>query len=163
MLGFNVLHPMGWDAFGLPAEQYAIEHGIHPRDTTSKNIEYFKQQLKGIGFSYDWDREINTTDPAYYRWTQWIFLKLYNSYYDEGKQAAAPIVELIEKRKEEYPEENEAELRSFIDKNRLAYIDEVAVNWCPALGTVLANEEVVDGRSERGSHPVERKPMRQWM
>ena len=110
--------------------------------------------MKSIGFSYDWDREINTTDPAYYRWTQWIFLKLYNSYYDEGKQAAAPIVELIEKRKEEYPEENEAELRSFIDKNRLAYIDEVAVNWCPALGTVLANEEVVDGRSERGSHPA---------
>ena len=163
MLGFNVLHPMGWDAFGLPAEQYAIEHGIHPTDTTSKNIEYFKQQLKSIGFSYDWDREINTTDPAYYRWTQWIFLKLYNSYYDEGKQAAAPIVELIEKRKEEYPDENEAELKSFIDKHRLAYIDEVAVNWCSALGTVLANEEVIDGKSERGGHPVERKPMRQWM
>ena len=163
MLGFNVLHPMGWDAFGLPAEQYAIEHGIHPRDTTAKNIAYFKQQLKSIGFSYDWDREINTTDPAYYRWTQWIFLKLYNSYYDEENQAATPIVELIEKRKEEYPDENEAERRSFIDRHRLAYIDEVAVNWCPALGTVLANEEVVDGKSERGSHPVERKPMRQWM
>ncbi|MDE0569730.1 MAG: leucine--tRNA ligase [Verrucomicrobiales bacterium] len=163
MLGFNVLHPMGWDAFGLPAEQYAIEHGIHPRDTTAKNIAYFKQQLKSIGFSYDWDREINTTDPAYYRWTQWIFLKLYNSYYDEGNQAATPIVELIEKRKEEYPDENATERRSFIDKHRLAYIDKVAVNWCPALGTVLANEEVVDGKSERGSHPVERKPMRQWM
>ncbi|MEE3176866.1 MAG: leucine--tRNA ligase [Verrucomicrobiota bacterium] len=163
MLGFNVLHPMGWDAFGLPAEQYAIEHGIHPRDTTAKNITYFKQQLKSIGFSYDWSREINTTNPAYYRWTQWIFLKLYNSYYDEGNQAATPIVELIEKRKEEYPDENEVERRSFIDKHRLAYIDEVAVNWCPALGTVLANEEVVDGKSERGNHPVERKPMRQWM
>ena len=117
MLGYNVLHPMGWDAFGLPAEQYAIEHGIHPRDTTAKNIAYFKQQLKSIGFSYDWDREINTTDPAYYRWTQWIFLKLYNSYYDEADQAATPIIELIEKRKEECPDENETERRSFIDKH----------------------------------------------
>lgn len=125
MKGFNVLHPMGWDAFGLPAEQYAIETGTHPRDTTEKNIQTFKRQIQALGFSYDWDREINTTDPAYYRWTQWIFLKLY----EKG----------------------------------LAYIAEVPVNWCPALGTVLANEEVVDGKSERGAHPVERRPMRQWM
>lgn len=125
MKGFNVLHPMGWDAFGLPAEQYAIETGTHPRDTTEKNIQTFKRQIQALGFSYDWDREINTTDPAYYRWTQWIFLKLH----EKG----------------------------------LAYIAEVPVNWCPALGTVLANEEVVDGKSERGAHPVERRPMRQWM
>lgn len=123
--GFDVLHPMGWDAFGLPAEQHAINTGTHPRDTTVKNIETFKGQLQALGFAYDWDREINTTDPDYYRWTQWIFLKLY----EQG----------------------------------LAYIAEVPVNWCPALGTVLANEEVIDGRSERGGHPVIRKPMRQWM
>ncbi len=125
MRGFNVLHPMGWDAFGLPAEQYAVETGTHPSITTKKNVETFKRQIKSLGFSYDWDREINTTDPKYYRWTQWIFLQLY--------------------------------------KKGLAYVDEVPVNWCPALGTVLANEEVIDGRSERGNHPVIRKPMRQWM
>ena len=163
MLGYNVLHPMGWDAFGLPAEQYAIEHGIHPRETTAKNISYFKEQLKSIGFSYDWDREINTTDPEYYRWTQWIFLKLYNSYFDKEEKAAAPIEKLIEKRIEDYPDEDATDRRSFIDKHRLAYIDEVAVNWCQELGTVLANEEVIDGKSERGGHSVERKPMRQWM
>ncbi|MCO6401007.1 MAG: leucine--tRNA ligase [Verrucomicrobia bacterium] len=125
MKGFNVLHPMGWDAFGLPAEQYAIETGTHPRETTQRNIDRFRAQLQAIGFSYDWDREIATTDEDYYRWTQWIFLKLY----EKG----------------------------------LAYQAEVPVNWCPALGTVLANEEVVDGKSERGGHPVIRKPMRQWM
>jgi leucyl-tRNA synthetase len=125
MRGFNVLHPMGWDAFGLPAEQYAIETGTHPSVTTNKNIDTFREQIRALGFSYDWDREVNTTDPKYFRWTQWIFLQLY--------------------------------------KKDLAYIDEVAVNWCPALGTVLANEEVIDGKSERGSHPVVRKPMRQWM
>jgi leucyl-tRNA synthetase len=123
--GFNVLHPMGWDAFGLPAEQYALETGTHPRLTTETNIGVFKKQLKQLGFAYDWDREVNTTDPNYYRWTQWIFLQLYNK--------------------------------------GLAYVAEVPVNWCPALGTVLANEEVIDGRSERGRHPVVRKPMRQWM
>ncbi|CAA0817967.1 tRNA synthetase class I (I- L- M and V) family protein [Striga hermonthica] len=125
MQGFNVLHPMGWDAFGLPAEQYAIETGTHPKITTMKNIDRFRAQLKLLGFSYDWDREISTTEPEYYKWTQWIFLKLF--------------------------------------KRGLAYQAEVPVNWCPALGTVLANEEVVDGVSERGGHPVIRKPMRQWM
>lgn len=125
MKGFNVLHPMGWDAFGLPAEQYAIETGTHPRTTTEKNINRFRNQLKSIGFSYDWNREVNTTDPDYYKWTQWIFLQLY--------------------------------------KKGLAYLAEVPVNWCPALGTVLANEEVIDGKSERGGHPVYRKPMKQWM
>lgn len=123
--GFNVLHPMGWDAFGLPAEQYAIDTGTHPETTTAKNVATFKRQLKRLGFSYDWEREINTTDVGYYKWTQWIFLKLY--------------------------------------ERGLAYIAEVPVNWCPALGTVLANEEVIDGKSERGGFPVIRKPMRQWM
>ena len=125
MKGFNVLHPMGWDAFGLPAEQYAVETGTHPAVTTKKNVDRFREQIRALGFSYDWDREVNTTDPKYYKWTQWIFEKLY-------------------------------------EKN-LAYVAEVPVNWCPALGTVLANEEVIDGRSERGNHPVIRKPMRQWM
>lgn len=125
MQGYNVLHPMGWDAFGLPAEQYALDTGRHPREFTHKNIDTFRRQIKALGFSYDWDREVNTTDEKYYKWTQWIFLQLY--------------------------------------KQGLAYIDEVAVNWCPALGTVLANEEVIDGKSERGGHPVERRPMKQWM
>ena len=125
MKGFNVLHPMGWDAFGLPAEQYAVETGTHPSVTTKKNVDRFREQIRALGFSYDWDREINTTDPKYYKWTQWIFEQLY--------------------------------------KKGLAYVAEVPVNWCPALGTVLANEEVIDGRSERGNHPVIRKPMRQWM
>ena len=125
MKGFNVLHPMGWDAFGLPAEQYAVETGTHPAVTTKKNVDRFREQIRALGFSYDWDREVNTTDPSYYRWTQWIFEKLY----EKG----------------------------------LAYVAEVPVNWCPALGTVLANEEVIDGRSERGNHPVIRRPMRQWM
>ncbi len=125
MQGYNVLHPIGWDAFGLPAEQYAVETGTHPRETTQRNIDRFREQLKMLGFSYDWSREVNTTDPGYYRWTQWIFLQLYNK--------------------------------------GLAYQAEVPVNWCPALGTVLANEEVIDGKSERGGHPVVRRPMRQWM
>ncbi|HLR16101.1 MAG TPA: leucine--tRNA ligase, partial [Bacillota bacterium] len=125
MKGYEVLHPMGWDAFGLPAEQYALDTGNSPATFTQKNISTLKRQLQDLGFSYDWDREIDTTDPAYYKWTQWIFIKLY----EKG----------------------------------LAYIDEVAVNWCPALGTVLANEEVIDGKSERGDHPVVRKPMKQWV
>ena len=125
MKGFNVLHPMGWDAFGLPAEQYALQTGTHPAETTAENIDNFRRQIKTIGLSYDWDREINTTDPKYYKWTQWIFLQLFNK--------------------------------------DLAYEAEVPVNWCPELGTVLANEEVIDGKSERGDHPVYRVPMRQWM
>ena len=125
MKGFNVLHPMGWDAFGLPAEQYAVKTGTHPRITTEHNIKRFREQLQAIGFSYDWDREVNTTDPNYFKWTQWIFLKLYEM--------------------------------------GLAYEDEVAVNWCPELGTVLANEEVIDGKSEVGGYPVVRRPMRQWV
>lgn len=125
MQGYNVLHPMGWDAFGLPAEQFALDTGKHPNEFTQTNIDNFRRQIKALGFSYDWDREVNTTDPNYYKWTQWIFLQLYNK--------------------------------------GLAYVDEVPVNWCPALGTVLANEEVIDGKSERGGHPVERRPMRQWM
>ncbi|MBM6994947.1 leucine--tRNA ligase [Paenibacillus sp. DXFW5] len=125
MRGYNVLHPMGWDAFGLPAEQHALDTGEHPRDITVKNINNFRRQIKSLGFSYDWDREISTTDPDYYKWTQWIFIQLY--------------------------------------KKGLAYVAEVPVNWCPALGTVLANEEVIDGKSERGGHPVIRKPMRQWV
>ncbi|MFL1674346.1 leucine--tRNA ligase [Paenibacillus dendritiformis] len=125
MKGYNVLHPMGWDAFGLPAEQHALDTGEHPRDITVKNINNFRRQIKSLGFSYDWDREISTTDPDYYKWTQWIFIQLY--------------------------------------KRGLAYEAEIPVNWCPALGTVLANEEVIDGKSERGGHPVIRKPMRQWV
>ena len=152
MNGFNVLHPMGWDAFGLPAEQYAIKTGQHPRATTEKNVENFKAQLKRLGFAYDWDREVNTTDPGYFKWTQWIFLKLYHSYVgDDGK--AHPICEL----------EAKGLGREEIDARRLAYVSSAPVNWCPELGTVLANEEVVDGKSEVGGFPVERRPMRQWM
>jgi leucyl-tRNA synthetase len=125
MQGYNVLHPMGWDAFGLPAEQYALDTGNDPAEFTEQNINTFRRQIKDLGFSYDWDREVNTTDPSYYKWTQWIFIQLY--------------------------------------KKGLAYVDEVPVNWCEALGTVLANEEVIDGKSERGGHPVVRKPMKQWM
>ena len=148
MRGFNVLHPMGWDAFGLPAEQYAIKSGQHPAVTTRENVAKFKSQLKRIGFSYDWQREINTTDPGYFKWTQWIFLQIYNSWFN--------------------PKTNKAELiKTYRGKNpdevRLAYVADVPVNWCPELGTVLANEEVVDGKSEVGGFPVVRRPMRQWM
>jgi leucyl-tRNA synthetase len=158
MKGFNVLHPFGWDAFGLPAEQHAIQTGTDPKDTTQKNIDNMRRQTKSLGFSYDWQREIATIDPKYYKWTQWIFLKLFNSYYDETEQKAKPIEQLP------IPEGlNEHDRQKFIDENRLAYEAEVAVNWCPELGTVLANEEVIGGLSERGGHPVIRKPMRQWM
>jgi leucyl-tRNA synthetase len=163
MKGFNVLHPMGWDAFGLPAEQFAIKTGQHPSVATVRNIERFKSQLKQIGFSYDWLREINTTDPGYYKWTQWIFLKLYNSWFDPKENAARPIEELLEKRSREFPHESEAERREFVDSQRLAYVTDAPVNWCPDLGTVLANEEIVDGKSEVGGFPVVRRPMRQWM
>ncbi len=148
LCGFNVLHPMGWDAFGLPAEQYAIKTGQHPAITTRENIAKFKSQLKRIGFSYDWEREINTTDPRYYKWTQWIFLKIYNSWFNPETRRAENI--------STYPGAN-------ADSVRLAYVAEVPVNWCSELGTVLANEEVVDGKSEVGGFPVVRRPMRQWM
>ncbi len=161
MRGFNVLHPMGWDAFGLPAEQYAISTGTHPRITTEKNISNFRRQIKMLGFSYDWDREVNTTDPGYFKWTQWIFLQLYDTWYDvEAKKgrpfSALPIPEDVKKK-------GEAAVREYRDSKRLAYIAEVPVNWCEELGTVLANEEVIDGKSERGGHPVVRMPLLQWM
>jgi len=158
MTGHNVLHPFGWDAFGLPAEQHAIKTGTNPGETTDKNIANMRRQTKSLGFSYDWDREVATTDPEYYQWTQWIFLKLFNCYFDEEGQRARPIDELPTPKGL-----SEDETRRFIDEHRLAYQADVAVNWCPALGTVLANEEVIGGLSERGGHPVVRKPMRQWM
>jgi leucyl-tRNA synthetase len=158
MKGFNVLHPFGWDAFGLPAEQHAIKTGTAPEQTTRKNIDNMRRQTKSLGFSYDWDREVNTTDPNYYRWTQWIFLKFFNSYFDQAEQKAKPIEQLPIP-----PGLTEAQKQNYIDDHRLAYEAEVAVNWCQELGTVLANEEVVGGVSERGGHPVVRKPMRQWM
>ena len=148
MRGFNVLHPMGWDAFGLPAEQYAIKTGQHPEITTRENVARFKKQLKRIGFSYDWEREISTTDPKYFRWTQWIFLQIYNSWFNPETKRAEPI--------STYRGDDP-------DSVRLAYVAEVPVNWCPELGTVLANEEVIDGKSEVGGFPVVRRPMRQWM
>lgn len=212
MKGFNVLHPIGWDAFGLPAEQYAIQTGTHPAQTTKSNIDNMRNQIKSLGFSYDWDREINTTDPKYFKWTQWIFLKFFNSYFDESWNKAADISLLEDalaeepKRMSEWkssnflkmwyigsrawgnqathmhnsigisssvensknPSADNAALRKalvekIISEHRLAYEAEVAVNWCQELGTVLANEEVINGLSERGSHPVIRKPMRQWM
>src|SRR5438874_6278771 len=146
--GCNVLHPMGWDAFGLPAEQYAIKSGQHPAVTTRENIAKFKTQLKRIGFSYDWSREISTADPKFYRWTQWIFLQIYNSWFNPETKKAEPI--------STYRDDDP-------DSVRLAYVAEVPVNWCPDLGTVLANEEVIDGKSEVGGFPVVRRPMRQWM
>jgi leucyl-tRNA synthetase len=158
MNGFNVLHPMGWDAFGLPAEQYAVQTGTPPAETTKANIDNIRKQIQSLGFSYDWDREVNTTDPGYYKWTQWIFMKFFNSYFDEVEQKAKLIDQLP------IPGNlSQEEKQKYIDDHRLAYEAEVAVNWCPALGTVLANEEVVGGLSERGGHPVIRKPMRQWM
>ncbi len=158
MKGFNVLHPIGWDAFGLPAEQYAVQTGTHPADTTQKNIDNMRRQIKSLGFSYDWDRQVDTTDPNYFKWTQWIFLKFYNSYFDEETQKAKPIEELS------IPDGLSEEGKTkYIDDHRLAYESYAPVNWCPELGTVLANEEVIGGLSERGGHPVVRKPMRQWM
>jgi leucyl-tRNA synthetase len=158
-LGFNVLHPMGWDAFGLPAEQYAIKTGQHPRKTTEENIATFKRQIQSLGFSYDWSRELDTTDPNYFKWTQWIFLQLYNAWFNPRTNKAEPIDTL------EYPIEldSEEQRRAYRDSKRLAYVSEMPVWWCEQLGTVLANEEVVDGKSEVGGYPVVRKPMRQWM
>jgi leucyl-tRNA synthetase len=158
MQGFNVLHPMGYDAFGLPAEQYAIQHGVHPKDSTIKNIKTYQKQLEIIGLSYDWSRKINTTDEGFYKWTQWIFLKLYNHYYDHKAKKAKPISELESKFKHLSPEDKEKELMKY----RLAYEGFSEVNWCEELGTVLANDEVIDGKSERGGYPVVKKNMRQW-
>ena len=157
--GFNVLHPMGWDSFGLPAEQYAVKTGQHPRITTETNIANFTRQIQSLGFSYDWSREVATTDPEYFRWTQWIFLKIYNSWFNPATNKAEPIDTLT------YPADcqTDAQRRAYRDSKRLAYVSEAPVNWCPELGTVLANEEVIDGKSEVGGFPVIRKPMRQWM
>ena len=162
MKGFNVLHPMGYDSFGLPAQQYAVEHGIHPRVTTERNIANIERQIKMFGFSYDWSRRVATTDTDYYRWTQWIFLQMFNAWFDAGQQKARPIAELEVKLKQQGLAG--AALRKAVDEQRLAYMAEVPVNWCPALGTVLANEEVTnEGRSDRGNHPVYRRALKQWM
>ncbi len=194
MRGKNVLHPMGFDAFGLPAEQFAVEHGVHPRITTEQNIANMVRQLKRLGLSYDWNRQLSTTDVSYYRWTQWIFLQLYHSWFDPTVQAARPIAELeadlareryvvtvtgaVMLAEPEFPEVlagvpvgcrrwhelNAEERNAVLDNQRLAYLAEVPVNWCPALGTVLANEEVTnEGKSERGNHPVFKRPLKQWM
>ncbi len=187
--GWNVLHPMGWDAFGLPAEQYAIQTGVHPRITTKKAIDTFRRQLKRFGFSYDWGREFGTIDEDYYRWTQWIWLRAYDAWYDREQDRARPIADLVgefasgARIVQEDPGcpaglvgrvGREGDLGSWADLDgatrtrvlssyRLAYLSLQTVNWCPRLGTALANEEVIDGRSERGGHPVFRKPLRQWM
>ena len=167
MRGYNVLHPMGWDAFGLPAEQFAVKKNIHPRLTTQENINNFRRQIKSLGFSYDWDREVDTTDPNYYQWTQWIFLLLHDTWYDPDyawtdakgrprRGKGRPIAE------QPIPE-GTADPDAYRDSRRLAYRAEVPVNWCSVLGTVLANEEVIDGKSERGGYPVIRMPLTQWM
>ncbi len=162
--GWHVLHPMGWDAFGLPAEQYAIKTGQHPRQTTEENIATFKRQIKALGFSYDWSREIDTTDPAYFKWTQWIFLQLYNSWFNPTTNRAEPIHTLPYPPELQLPAADlEPKRRGYCDSKRLAFVSEAPVWWCEQLGTVLANEEVVDGVSEVGGFPVVRKPMRQWM
>jgi len=179
--GYNVLHPMGYDAYGLPAEQYAIQTGQHPAITTEKNIQRYKEQLDKIGFSFDWSREVRTCDPNYYKWTQWVFLKMFESYYCYDAQQARPIAELIEVFEqqgtkdlniacseelhftaEEWNAKTEKERQETLMNYRLAYLGESMVNWCSALGTVLANDEVVDGLSERGGHPVEQRKMKQW-
>lgn len=180
--GFNVLHPMGFDAFGLPAEQYAIQTGQHPAITTNRNIERYKEQLLNIGFSYDWDREVQTCAPDYYQWTQWIFLQLFKSWYNQKTDRAEPIETLITELERngnqhiqgacdddtprisavEWNRLEEKEKQLFLLKYRLTYLAETTVNWCPALGTVLANDEVRDGLSIRGGHPVEQKKMKQW-
>ncbi|HKZ66756.1 MAG TPA: class I tRNA ligase family protein, partial [Chitinophagaceae bacterium] len=181
--GFNVLHPMGYDAFGLPAEQYAIDHGIHPAVSTDANIKTFRQQLDNIGFCFDWDREVRTSDPKYYKWTQWIFLQLFNSFYNRRTNKAESIDVLIaafEKEgnvnysmpnaqysisrftADEWNGFDEKTKRDILMQYRLAYCGIGEVNWCEALGTVLANDEVVNGVSERGGHPVVKKKLRQW-
>ncbi len=161
MRGRSVMHPMGWDAFGLPAEQHAKKTGTPPRVTTEKNIATFRRQLQMLGFSYDWDRELVTTDPDYFRWTQWIFIELFDTWFDRQQQRGRPIAELPIPA--EVATAGQEAVRRYQDAHRLAYQSEAPVNWCPALGTVLANEEVVGGLSERGNHPVVRIPLRQWM
>ncbi|MDR0792533.1 MAG: DUF559 domain-containing protein, partial [Chitinophagaceae bacterium] len=178
--GFNVLHPMGYDAFGLPAEQYAIEHGIHPAVSTENNINNFRSQLDNIGFCFDWDREVRTSDAKYYKWTQWIFLQLFNAYFNRATQKAERIELLIEKFEtqgsnalgielpavgftaDEWKNFSEKEKQDVLMNYRLAYCGYGEVNWCEALGTVLANDEVINGVSERGGHPVVKKKLRQW-
>jgi leucyl-tRNA synthetase len=179
--GFNVLHPMGYDSFGLPAEQYAIQTGTHPAKTTVKNIDTFRRQMDNIGFSFDWDREVRTSDPSYYKWTQWIFVQLFDAWYCKNADEARPIARLVEEFKakgnkdvnahcdetplfsaDEWNGWDEAKQQTILLNYRIAYLSEAYVNWCPGLGTVLANDEVKDGVSERGGHPVERKLMKQW-
>lgn len=179
--GFNVLHPMGYDAYGLPAEQYAIQTGQHPAITTAQNLNRYREQLDKIGFSFDWSREVQTCDPKYYHWTQWAFIKMFNSYYCNDKKQARPIEELISRFDEkgstginvacseelsfsaaEWKNKSEKEKQEILLNYRIAYLANTKVNWCPALGTVLANDEVVNGLSERGGHPVEQRVMRQW-
>ena len=161
MRGRSVLHPMGFDAFGLPAEEHAIKTNTPPRESTERNIANFRRQLKSLGFSYDWRRELATTDTNYFRWTQWIFLVLFDTWFDRQLQRGRPISELP------IPAEVQSQgpeaVRRYQDDHRLAYQADALVNWCPGLGTVLANEEVIDGRSERGGYPVQRIPLRQWM
>ncbi len=180
--GFNVLHPQGYDSFGLPAEQYAIQTGQHPAITTEENIKTYRRQLDQIGFSFDWSREVRTSDPQYYKWTQWIFIQLFESYYCNDAQQARPISELKEvfaaegnKRinaacdddvipftSEEWNSFSDEDQQKILLQYRLTFLSETEVNWCPALGTVLANDEIVNGVSERGGHPVIRKKMMQW-
>jgi leucyl-tRNA synthetase len=180
--GFNVLHPMGYDSFGLPAEQYAIQTGQHPAITTETNINRYREQLDNLGFSFDWSREVRTSDPEYYKWTQWIFMQLFNSWYNLESDKAESMDELIRRFEnsgtaglkavcdddvstfsaEEWKGLSESEKQTELLKYRLTYLRESTVNWCPALGTVLANDEVKDGYSERGGHPVEQKKMMQW-
>ena len=179
--GYNVLHPMGYDAYGLPAEQYAIQTGTHPQVTTYKNIERYREQMDKIGFSYDWDREVRTCDPFYYKWTQWTFIQLFEHWYNNEIDKAEHIDVLVNEFKkngnakidascnktavfssEEWNSYTEIEQQEILMSYRLAYLSDTMVNWCPALGTVLANDEVKDGFSERGGHPVERKLMKQW-
>ncbi|HZH01311.1 MAG TPA: class I tRNA ligase family protein, partial [Flavisolibacter sp.] len=179
--GFNVLHPMGYDAFGLPAKQYAIEHGVHPAVSTARNIETFRSQLDKIGFCYDWSREVNTSDPRYYKWTQWLFLQLFNSWYNHSTRKTEPMDTLIQLFEtegsraltrqpatvnrfsaEEWRSFDEKTKQSILMEYRVAYCGIGEVNWCEALGTVLANDEVVNGVSERGGYPVVKKKLRQW-
>lgn len=181
LTGYNVLHPMGYDAYGLPAEQYAIQTGTHPAETTEKNIKRYREQLDKIGFSYDWDREVRTSDPLYYKWTQWTFIQLFGHWYNKKTSKAEPISSLVAEfgtrgnvavdaacspvdafTAEDWKKKTEVEQQQTLMHYRLAYLADTWVNWCPALGTVLANDEVVNGLSERGGHPVERKLMKQW-